>query len=107
MFYKEKNKGRDCFFQLARCGEQACSLFLPPSFSTSSLALVSFFSLFTMPPPEELVPFLALAKGARGRAAADVVVRAIEALDVHVFGELLDVPSVKEVRMARETMDDR
>ena len=45
-----------------------------------------------MPPPAELVPFLALAKGARGRAAADVVMRAIEVPDVHVFGELLVSP---------------
>jgi len=55
-----------------------------------------------MPPPQELVPFLALAKGARGRAVADVVARAIEAPDVHVFGELLDMPSVKEVKKRRK-----
>ena len=60
-----------------------------------------------MPPPPELVPFLALAKGSRGRAAADVVAKAIEAPAVHVFGELLDVPSVKEVRKEKKMMGKR
>ena len=47
---------------------------------------------------DALQSFLALAKGARGRAAAAVIGDATAAPGLFAFGELLDVPSVKEVR---------
>ena len=50
-----------------------------------------------MPPAPELEPFLALARHARGRAAADVVEKATAAPGVYAFGELLDEASVAEV----------
>jgi hypothetical protein len=49
---------------------------------------------------DELQSFLALAKGARGRAAAAVVADATAAPGLFAFGELLDTPGVKEVRGA-------
>ena len=51
-----------------------------------------------MAPPEALQPFLLLAKSARGRAAAAVVSDATAAPGVFAFGELLDMPNVKEAR---------
>ena len=50
---------------------------------------------------DELQSFLALAKGARGRAAAAVVADATAAPGLFAFGELLDTPGVKEAREAR------
>eukprot|EP00039_Didymoeca_costata_P030324 m.29038 g.29038 ORF g.29038 m.29038 type:complete len:63 (+) comp8056_c0_seq3:151-339(+) len=46
---------------------------------------------------DSLKRFVLLAKGAKGAAAKMVVQQALEAPDVHVFGELIEVPSVKEV----------
>ena len=51
-----------------------------------------------MPPPPELEPFLLLARSARGRAAAELVLKATSAPGVFVFGELLDEAHVREVR---------
>ena len=45
----------------------------------------------------ELEQFVLLAKGTRGRATADLVLKATAAPGVFVFSELLDVPSVQEV----------
>ena len=45
----------------------------------------------------QLEQFVLLAKGTRGRATADLVVKATAAPGVFIFGELLDVPSVQEV----------
>ena len=50
-----------------------------------------------MPPPPELDPFILLARSARGRAAAELVLKATAAPGVFVFGELLDEPNVAEV----------
>ena len=47
---------------------------------------------------DALQSFLALAKGARGRAAAAVVADATAAPGLFAFGELLDVQGVKEAR---------
>lgn len=44
-----------------------------------------------------LEQFTLLAKGARGTACAELVKQALEAPGVHVFGELIDMPNVKEV----------
>jgi COP9 signalosome complex subunit 7 len=49
---------------------------------------------------DALQSFLALAKGARGRAAAAVVADATAAPGLFAFGELLDVQGVKEARQA-------
>ena len=45
-----------------------------------------------------LEPFLLLAKSARGKAAASIIDWATQEAGVFVFGELLDMPGVKEVR---------
>lgn len=42
--------------------------------------------------------FLILAKGANGRAVAMTIDQALSAPDVHVFAELLDVPSVQKLK---------
>ena len=47
---------------------------------------------------DALQSFLALAKGARGRAAAAVIADATAAPGLFAFGELLDVAGVKEAR---------
>lgn len=53
---------------------------------------------FTAPP--KLEPFLLLAKSARGASAAKLVEQATAAPGVYVFGELLDLPYIQEVRLA-------
>ena len=45
----------------------------------------------------KLEQYLLLAKGARGRAVADLILKVTAEPGVYAFGELLDVPSVKEV----------
>lgn len=45
-----------------------------------------------------LEQFLALAKSVRGAAAVSLVKQAIEAPNLYVFGELLDCPSIQQVR---------
>ena len=52
---------------------------------------------------DALQSFLALAKGARGRGAVAVIADATAAPGLFAFGELLDVPNVKEARLRRET----
>lgn len=42
--------------------------------------------------------FVQLAKGATGTACLDLIKQSLEAPGVHVFGELLDMPNIKEVR---------
>ena len=44
-----------------------------------------------------LEPFLLLMKGARCAGAVSVLTQALDAPNVHVFGELLDLPAVQEV----------
>ena len=46
----------------------------------------------------KLEPFLLLAKGAKGRAAADLVYKATAEPGLYAFGELMNVPGVQEVR---------
>lgn len=47
--------------------------------------------------PPKLEPFLLLAKSARGASAAKLIEQSTSAPGVFVFGELLDLPSIKEV----------
>lgn len=47
--------------------------------------------------PAKLEPFLLLAKSARGAGAAKLIEQATASPGVYVFGELLDMPVVKEV----------
>jgi hypothetical protein len=42
-------------------------------------------------------PFVLLAKGAKGKACSAVIMQAISAPNVFVFGELLALPSVQQV----------
>ena len=49
--------------------------------------------------PNPVEQFVLLAKGAKGAAAAELIKQAIEAPGVYVFGELLDMPNIKEVRV--------
>lgn len=44
--------------------------------------------------------FLLLAKAARGAALASLIHQVLEAPGIYVFGELLDMPAVREVRPA-------
>lgn len=45
-----------------------------------------------------LAEFLLLAKSAKGAACAQLVLQVLEHPSIHVFGELLDMPNVREVR---------
>lgn len=44
-----------------------------------------------------LEQFVLLAKGAKGQACAELIKQVLEAPGVHVFGELLEMPNIKEV----------
>lgn len=44
-----------------------------------------------------LEQFILLAKGAKGSACAELIKQVLEAPGVHVFGELLEMPNIKEV----------
>lgn len=44
-----------------------------------------------------LEQFILLAKGTKGNACAELIKQVLEAPGVHVFGELLDMPNLKEV----------
>ena len=44
-----------------------------------------------------LEPFLLLMKNAKGAGAVSILTQALEAPNVYVFGELLDLPNVQEV----------
>jgi len=41
--------------------------------------------------------FVLLAKGTKGKAAAELIKQALDAPGLYVFSELLDVPHIKEV----------
>ena len=45
-------------------------------------------------------PFLLLLKDAKGAGAASVITQAMSAPNVYVFGEILDLPNIQEVRFA-------
>jgi len=45
-----------------------------------------------------LEQYVLLAKSAKGAAAVELVRQVLEAPGVHVFGELLDMPNIKEVK---------
>lgn len=45
-----------------------------------------------------LEQFVLLAKGAKGSACAELIKQVLEAPGVHVFGELLEMPNIQEVR---------
>lgn len=45
-----------------------------------------------------LEQFVLLSKGAKGAACLELIKQVLEAPGVHVFGELLAMPSIKEVR---------
>ena len=45
----------------------------------------------------KLEQYVLLAKGVRGRAIADLIAKVASEPGIFVFGELLDVPSIKEV----------
>ena len=47
----------------------------------------------------KLEPFLLMSKSAKGAAAAKLILDATGSPGVFVFGELLDVPSIQEVRV--------
>ena len=47
----------------------------------------------------KLEPFLLMVKGAKGAAAAKLIQDATSAPGIFVFGELLEHPSVQEVRL--------
>ena len=44
-----------------------------------------------------LEQFILLAKSAKGAAAAELIKQVTEAPGIYVFGELLDMPNIKEV----------
>ena len=44
-----------------------------------------------------LEPLLLLMKNAKGAGAVSILTQALEAPNVYVFGELLDLPNVQEV----------
>lgn len=48
----------------------------------------------------KLEPFLLMAKSARGAAATKLIASATAAPGVFVFAELLDLPSIQEVRVS-------
>lgn len=51
--------------------------------------------------PTKLEPFLLLAKSTKGASAAKLIEQATAAPGVFVFGELMDMPNIKEVRHER------
>lgn len=51
----------------------------------------------TPPTNNPLEQFVILAKSTKGAATAELVRQVLSAPGVHVFGELLDMPSIKEV----------
>ena len=50
-------------------------------------------------PSNPLEQFVLLAKSAKGAAAVELVKQALDAPGVYVFGELLDMPNIVEVRL--------
>lgn len=58
-------------------------------------------SLLSFSSNQSLEQFVLLAKGAKGFACAELIKQVLEAPGVHVFGELLEMPNIKEVRNYR------
>lgn len=56
-------------------------------------------SLLSFSSNHPLEQFVLLAKGAKGFACAELIKQVLEAPGVHVFGELLEMPNIKEVRI--------
>lgn len=54
-------------------------------------------SLLSFSSNHPLEQFILLAKGAKGSACAELIKQVLEAPGVHVFGELLEMPNIKEV----------
>lgn len=54
-------------------------------------------SLLSFSTNHPLEQFVLLAKGAKGSACAELIKQVLEAPGVHVFGELLEMPNIKEV----------
>lgn len=54
-------------------------------------------SLSSVSTNHPLEQFILLAKGAKGSACAELIKQVLEAPGVHVFGELLEMPNIKEV----------
>ena len=50
-------------------------------------------------PDPKMQQYLLLAKSARGRALCDLISKATAEPGLFAFGELLDVPSIAEVRL--------
>lgn len=46
----------------------------------------------------QLEQFTILAKSAKGKACLELIKQVLESPGVHVFGELLSMPNIKEVR---------
>lgn len=53
----------------------------------------------------QLEQYLLLAKTAKGAAAAELIKQVTEAPGVYVFGELLDMPNIQEVRSTSLVME--
>jgi len=49
-----------------------------------------------------LEQFILLAKTAKGAAAMELIRQALETPGIYVFGELLEMPNIKEVRLMPE-----
>ena len=54
----------------------------------------------------KLEPFLLISKSAKGAAAAKLIIDATSSPGVLVFGELLDAPSIHEVRTPHSQLKD-
>lgn len=52
------------------------------------------------PSGNPLEQFVLLSKTAKGAAAVELIKQALEAPGVYVFGELLDMPNIKEVGLS-------
>lgn len=63
-------------------------------------------SLLSFSSNHPLEQFILLAKGAKGSACAELIKQVLEAPGVHVFGELLEMPNIKEVSF-RKVMNNR
>jgi hypothetical protein len=60
-----------------------------------------------MAPESKIEQYLLLAKGARGRATGELIAKATSEPGLFAFGELLDLPSVQEVRFGSAALCDR
>lgn len=62
-------------------------------------------SLLSFSTNHPLEQFVLLAKGAKGSACAELIKQVLEAPGVHVFGELLEMPNIKEVSHCKAYSD--